>query len=45
MGSGLAFVGFGDGEGRSAVSEFGSEGRSADSVLTFVSFGSYGEFG
>ena len=45
LGSGLTFVVFGGGEGRSAVSGFGSEGRSADSVLTFVSFGSYGEFG
>ena len=29
---------FGDGEGRSAVSGCGSEGRSAGSVLAFMSF-------
>ena len=45
LGSGLTSVVFGDGEGRSAVSGFGSEGRLTGSVLTFVSFDSYGAFG
>ena len=44
-GSGLTSVVFSDGESCSVVSECGSKGRSAGSVLTFVSFDSHGAFG